>query len=40
VEYRLTDLGISLLAPLSTLLAWADQHLPQVQAARARFDAK
>lgn len=39
VEYRLTDLGVSLLEPLAALLAWADRHLPQVQAARARFDA-
>jgi DNA-binding HxlR family transcriptional regulator len=38
VDYRLTDLGDSLLPPLATLLAWATQHMDEVLASRARFD--
>lgn len=39
VEYRLTDLGLSLLKPLGELVRWADKHRDQVHRARAAFDA-
>jgi len=35
VEYQLTDIGRSLIAPLSTLSAWAEANLPAIEAARA-----
>ena len=35
VEYSLTELGASLIEPLSTLCRWAEQRLGEVQAARA-----
>jgi len=38
VEYRLTELGVSLLRPLRELVRWADQHREQVHRARAAFD--
>ncbi|WP_020178031.1 helix-turn-helix domain-containing protein [Methylopila sp. M107] len=38
VEYELTELGRSALAPLSTLLDWAEARFPEIQAARARHD--
>lgn len=34
VEYTLTDLGHSLIAPLEVLSAWADFNLPAIEAAR------
>lgn len=39
VEYRLTELGLSLLKPLGELVRWADEHRDQVHRARAAFDA-
>ncbi len=39
VEYRLTELGESLLKPLSTLIAWAEDSHPSITRARAQFDA-
>ena len=39
VDYALTDLGRDLLIPVSALGAWAIQHTPCIEAARARFDA-
>jgi len=39
VEYRMTELGHSLFAPLSKVLAWAGDNHAAVKAARARFDA-
>ena len=39
VEYRLSPLGQSVLEPLSALVGWADRHFPNIEAARARFDA-
>ena len=33
-EYSLTDLGESLMTPLSILCSWGAQHLPQIDAAR------
>ena len=38
VEYRLTDLGKSLLQPMAGLLRWAGDHHAKIKAARARFD--
>jgi DNA-binding HxlR family transcriptional regulator len=29
-EYRLTDLGVSLLGPLTTLTAWAEEHAEEL----------
>lgn len=37
-EYRLTLLGISLLAPLSALVGWADSHHSEIEKARAKFE--
>jgi DNA-binding HxlR family transcriptional regulator len=34
VEYTLTPLGRTLLAPLRSICQWAEGHLPQVRAAR------
>jgi len=39
VDYALTDLGRDLLLPVQALGAWAIQHTPCIEAARARFDA-
>lgn len=39
VDYELTDLGRSLLEPVSALGAWAREHRPAIQSARERFDA-
>lgn len=38
VEYRLSASGESVLAPLTALVAWAEQHFPEIERARARFD--
>jgi DNA-binding HxlR family transcriptional regulator len=38
VEYELTDLGVSLRAPVRVLAAWALENLPAIDAARAAFD--
>ncbi|MCM2472073.1 helix-turn-helix transcriptional regulator [Rhizobium sp. CG5] len=38
VEYRLTDLGVSLYGSLAPLLIWAERHHPSVVEARKRFD--
>lgn len=38
VEYRITPLGRSLLAPLQALINWADAHHGDIRAARAAFD--
>ncbi|MDQ1308588.1 MAG: hypothetical protein QG671_4423 [Actinomycetota bacterium] len=39
VEYRITPLGKTLREPIDALLAWTTTHLPDVTAARDRFDA-
>jgi len=36
VEYSLTELGQSLLDPLKAICKWAEEHLDELQAARAR----
>ncbi|MGH2530664.1 MAG: winged helix-turn-helix transcriptional regulator [Thermomicrobiales bacterium] len=38
VEYSLTPLGETLIEPLSALRVWAEQHLDDVDAARARWE--
>ena len=38
VEYRLSPLGQSVLAPVATLIAWAESNHASIQRARARFD--
>ena len=39
VEYALTPLGATVQEPLVAICRWAMDHLPEVQAARARHDA-
>ena len=39
VEYRLSPLGRSVLAPLAALIDWAEQNFPDISQARERFDA-
>lgn len=39
VEYRLTDMGRSLLGPLGALIDWADLHADPIAAARAAYAA-
>jgi DNA-binding HxlR family transcriptional regulator len=38
VDYELTELGRSLWKPVEALGSWAQNHLPQIQTARQRFD--
>ncbi len=38
VDYDLTPLGTSLLPVMRTIKAWAEQHIPDVEAARAAYD--
>ena len=40
VEYRLTPLGLSLGAAFCGVWMWAEQHLEEVEGARATFDQK
>lgn len=40
VEYRLTDLGLSLSAAFCGVWNWAATHLDRIEAARAAFDAR
>jgi DNA-binding HxlR family transcriptional regulator len=40
VEYALTPMGRTLLDTIGQLVDWADSHLPEIQAARAAYDAK
>ncbi|MFC4148580.1 winged helix-turn-helix transcriptional regulator [Micromonospora mangrovi] len=40
VDYALTELGRSLLDLVAGLEAWATGHLAEVEAARARYDAR
>jgi DNA-binding HxlR family transcriptional regulator len=36
-DYSLTPLGATLVAPLAALCMWAESHLHEVEAARARY---
>lgn len=38
VEYRMADLGRSMLTPLAALVDWAEAHHAVIREARARFD--
>lgn len=38
VEYQLTDVGRSLIEPLSALSSWAQKNLPAIEAARANIE--
>lgn len=40
VEYRLTELGLTLIEPLRTLSDWARRNRPQIELARQRFDSR
>ena len=40
VDYALTDLGHSLLSPVSALTQWALDNVASIHAAQARFDAE
>lgn len=38
VEYRMAELGRSMLAPLAALVGWAEAHHAAIREARGRFD--
>ncbi len=38
VEYSLTELGLTVTEPLEAMRHWTEHHLPDVRAARRRFD--
>lgn len=38
IEYRITPLGKTLRDPIDAILAWSDEHLDEIEQARARFD--
>ncbi|MDB5658675.1 MAG: transcriptional regulator [Cypionkella sp.] len=40
VEYRLTDLGLTLGEAFCGVWTWAEAHLERIEAARAAFDAR
>lgn len=40
VEYALTELGHTLLGPLSAVADWATDHRDDIRAARARYDSR
>lgn len=40
VDYELTPLGESLAGILGQLKTWAEQHMPEVDGARAEYDAR
>lgn len=40
VEYKLTELGVSLAAAFCTVWLWAEKHLEHVERARSVFDQK
>ncbi len=40
VEYALTPMGRTLLDTIGQLVTWADSHLPEIDAARAAYDAR
>ena len=40
VEYTLTPMGRTLLDTIGQLVAWTDAHLPEIEAARAAYDAR
>ena len=40
VDYELTSLGQTLLATIGQLVAWADAHIGEIEAARADYDTR
>jgi DNA-binding HxlR family transcriptional regulator len=40
VDYALTETGETLLETVRGLVAWADEHTRDIDAARARYDAR
>jgi DNA-binding HxlR family transcriptional regulator len=40
VDYELTELGLTLLGTVCTLMSWAVEHSDQIDAARAAYDAR
>lgn len=40
VEYRLTDMGRTLLGTVCTLMSWAYDHAEQIDKARAEYDSQ
>jgi len=40
VDYTLTPMGRTLLDAIGQLVSWADDHLPEIEAARAAYDAR
>ena len=40
VSYAITPLGRELLSALSSMMKWAETHMPDVEAAQRRYDAK
>ena len=38
IEYRITTLGKTLRDPIDAILRWSDEHLGEIERARARFD--
>jgi DNA-binding HxlR family transcriptional regulator len=40
VDYELTDLGRGLARPVQVLGKWAIEHLPEIEGARSKFDAR
>jgi len=38
VEYALTPLGVTLVEVLTSVVTWAEEHLPDVERARAKHD--
>lgn len=40
VDYRLTPLGAGLLRAMLVVVDWAERHVPEIDAARARYDGK
>jgi DNA-binding HxlR family transcriptional regulator len=40
VDYALTPMGRTLLDTIGRLVTWTDSHLPEIEAARADYDAK
>jgi DNA-binding HxlR family transcriptional regulator len=40
VEYALTPMGRTLLDTIGELVTWADAHLPEIETARAAYDAR
>ena len=38
VEYALTPLGETLIAPMAAIHAWAEAHVPEMMAARRTYD--